>query len=197
MKKLLFILTATLVSNFITAQINNQEQRIAPPMLELCPIGQTLWCPDNDGDGFGRKLNPIGSLICSATQPVGYAANNSDCNDNDASITDQGFIQYSDIDNDGLGDPNNSISACFLINGYVTNADDQCPTLYGTNFGCPIVPLSTNENYIQTTNYQVPVETQTRPTLCFQTRDIVALCASCDARAIFRAQLASSSSPKS
>ena len=40
------------------------------------------WYRDNDADGFG---NPA-STVSNCTQPVGYVANNTDCNDNDASV---------------------------------------------------------------------------------------------------------------
>ncbi len=162
MKRLLFILATVFVSNLVNAQIDTGQERVSPPIIDLCPIGETKWYPDNDGDGFGRAT----TFICSENMPIGpanaYVANHDDCNDNDATITNQGVVQYSDVDNDGLGDPNSFITSCFIVNGYVTNGNDQCPTVYGTNNGCPVTPPSTNENYIQTTNYQVPVETQSQ-----------------------------------
>jgi len=36
---------------------------------------------------------------------------------------------YADTDNDGLGDPNMFIDACKQPNGYVANANDQCPSI--------------------------------------------------------------------
>ena len=40
---------------------------------------------------------------------------------------------YADTDGDGLGDPNDAIQDCILPDGYVTNADDNCPTFSTTD----------------------------------------------------------------
>jgi len=37
---------------------------------------------------------------------------------------------YADLDGDGLGDPNGFIEDCEMPPGYVTNTDDNCPTIY-------------------------------------------------------------------
>jgi len=39
-------------------------------------------------------------------------------------------IYYLDEDGDGMGDPNNSIEDCILLNGYVENSDDEWPQCY-------------------------------------------------------------------
>ncbi|MBS1746371.1 MAG: HYR domain-containing protein, partial [Bacteroidetes bacterium] len=82
---------------------------------------------DNDGDGYGSG-SPVACGV----------ANNSDCNDNDASVhTPQTY--YADNDGDGFGDANNSISACSSTppTGYVTNNSDCDDTklLYADNDG--------------------------------------------------------------
>ena len=43
------------------------------------------------------------------------------------------FTFYSDADNDGLGDPNVFVENCEQPDGYVTNADDNCPELTSTD----------------------------------------------------------------
>jgi hypothetical protein len=50
-------------------------------MIAAIPVVKG-WYPDNDGDGFGQSF--IGAV--SATQPAGFAANNTDCDDGDADI---------------------------------------------------------------------------------------------------------------
>ncbi len=89
----------------------------------------TDWYFDGDNDSYGT-----GSAVSATagTKPAGYVANGGDCNDGDASInpgateldnniddncdgqTDEGFVAgdwYNDGDNDGYGDPNDSVYA--------------------------------------------------------------------------------------
>jgi hypothetical protein len=50
---------------------------------ESTPHGETWWYRDADGDSFGNiNYQPIQSF----TQPAGYVADNTDCNDNDSAI---------------------------------------------------------------------------------------------------------------
>jgi hypothetical protein len=50
---------------------------------EDTPHGETWWYSDADGDGYGNiNYQPIQSF----TQPAGYVADNTDCNDNDSAI---------------------------------------------------------------------------------------------------------------
>lgn len=64
-------------------------------------------------------------------------------------------LWYTDIDNDGFGDPNSTpVSSCTQPSGYVSNNFDQCPTQTGNplNNGCPGAgdSGSTDKNWVHT-----------------------------------------------
>ncbi|WP_459212748.1 Ig-like domain-containing protein [Aquimarina rhabdastrellae] len=69
---------------------------------------------------------------------------------------------YADVDGDGFGDANTSQQACEQPTGYVANADDNCPTIAGTEQGCLedyyIAPSLSDENYVYTRVYQRELE---------------------------------------
>ncbi len=104
---------------------------------------KTIFYQDADNDGYGNPTSSI--LVCTA--PNGYVLNNEDCNDSNADIH-PGAVEvcdgldndcdgqvdedcptatntyYRDADNDGYGDPNNSIEAEEQPHGYVADNTD-------------------------------------------------------------------------
>jgi len=106
---------------------------------------QNTYYRDFDDDGYGNPSST--TLAC--TVPVGYVEDNTDCNDNDATIYpgapeicdekdnqcpgDVGYGQidegvqntyYRDFDDDGYGSPSSTTLACSVPVGYVTDNTD-------------------------------------------------------------------------
>ncbi len=97
------------------------------------PCASQTWYQDADNDGLG---NPDVSLS-DCEQPTGYVANADDDNDVCAENVDECGVcggtgaptWYADTDEDGLGDPQNTLSDCEQPSGYVANADDADDTV--------------------------------------------------------------------
>ena len=104
---------------------------------------------DADSDSYGDPNSPFSSCISTC----GYVSNDDDCNDNNSAIQpgatevcdgidnncdgqiDEGVTNtyYADMDDDGFGNPNNSIQACNLLPGYLldyTDCNDSDSTAY-------------------------------------------------------------------
>ncbi|MCS6917234.1 MAG: MopE-related protein [Chitinophagales bacterium] len=107
----------------------------------LLPVGSAQrYYQDNDGDGFGN----VNSWVLAASQPLGYVADSSDCNDTNAAIhpqagelcngvddncngtADEGLLTrfYADADGDGYGNVSVYLVSCTLPSGYVTDSSD-------------------------------------------------------------------------
>ncbi|HYV95451.1 MAG TPA: MopE-related protein [Chitinophagales bacterium] len=133
---------------------NDANAAIHPGTVEVCNgaddncsgqidegLQQVTFYSDNDNDNFGDASN---SMIACAS-PLGYVADNTDCNDANSAIhpgaaevcntaddncngqIDEGLQQvtfYSDNDNDSFGDASSSMIACASPLGYVTDNTD-------------------------------------------------------------------------
>ena len=110
---------------------------------EAGATGEVSWYADTDGDSYGDTS--VGMQAC--TQPSGYVADNTDCNDTlvqvnpgaaeacngtddncDGQVDEAGATGqstwYRDADTDSYGDATVSTQACTQPSGYVSNALD-------------------------------------------------------------------------
>jgi hypothetical protein len=134
------------------ADCNDDDNATYPAASEICDgkdndcngtiddNAQTTFYRDVDGDGFGDTSNSTQSCAI----PVGYASNNTDCDDAKATVypnapelcdgvdnncngqIDEGTgnTYYRDADGDGYGNLSLSIKACSMPSGYVSNSTD-------------------------------------------------------------------------
>ena len=108
---------------------------------EAAALDADIWFADEDKDGFGDEL----SLAYSCTEPAGYTADGSDCDDNDSSVhpyateycngadddcdgdVDEDLataIWYADLDLDGYGDDSTAFTSCLYEAGMVLVGGD-------------------------------------------------------------------------
>jgi len=106
-------------------------------------VDGATWYGDADGDGFGVP----DTTTTACEQPSGYSAEDTDCDDTDATVypgadeycngvdddcdglidndtVDSSTEWYRDADGDGYGDPGDVIVQCLRPDGYVHNDDD-------------------------------------------------------------------------
>lgn len=89
-------IAGTTVYNLVTASVGSCSNSIGV-QVTFTVIGSTFY-QDADGDGFG---NPSVSQIA-CTAPVGYVADNTDCNDGNNALN-PATDWYADMDGDGYG----------------------------------------------------------------------------------------------
>jgi len=131
---------------------NDDEAAINPDANEVCDgidnncDGQVdegvqgTYYEDADGDGYGNPANPIQACA----PPYGYVSDHTDCDDALADVhpgaseicnemddncngfVDEGVknIYFRDSDGDSYGDPAQSMQACSMPDGYVTDNTD-------------------------------------------------------------------------
>ena len=87
--------------------------------VDIGALNTRVWYFDNDNDGYGVSSPTTNSC----DEPVGYADNMDDCNDNDNAIGGS-QIWYPDSDNDSYGSDVSSIESCYSQFGHVLNMDD-------------------------------------------------------------------------
>ncbi len=146
--------TCTLPSGYVSnsSDCNDSNAAINPGAAEVCNgvddncntlIDENVlntYYHDVDNDAYG---NPLDSTQA-CTVPTDYVADNTDCNDSNASINpaatevcngvddncsgqiDEGVLNtyYRDADNDTYGNPSVTTQACTLPSGYVSNSTD-------------------------------------------------------------------------
>jgi hypothetical protein len=107
--------------------------------------GQSNWYFDNDADDFGDD----NAFVTTCVQPAGYVADNTDCDDDQATVYPQApeicdgldndcdsllddldpditglSVWYIDSDEDGFGDASEVLEQCFQPTGYVSDNTD-------------------------------------------------------------------------
>lgn len=159
---------------------NDQDATIRPGLGELCDgldnncngqvdegVQRTLY-PDADGDGFGAEALP--AQACGI--PAGYAENNKDCDDTNASVNlaapevcdgldnncngsiDEGVqeIIYMDADQDGFGDEDAWTEACAPTYPFVADGGDCDDANSGVNPEMPELATDCDDGLDQDCN---------------------------------------------
>ena len=121
--------TATITASQTGNEIYNAAISVTQPLT----VNKTFYV-DADKDGFGSTIT---ALLAVNDAPEGYATNNTDCNDNDATVH-QPIQYYVDADKDGFGSTT-TVMLCSSIapEGYaINNTDcDDTKILYADDDG--------------------------------------------------------------
>ncbi|MBA0884957.1 LamG-like jellyroll fold domain-containing protein, partial [Flavobacterium undicola] len=105
----------------ITAsQAGNDSYNAATSVAKPLTVNKTYYL-DTDHDGFGSTTSALFSVNIA---PEGYAINNTDCNDSDATVH-QPIQYYVDADKDGFGSTTTAmLCSSVATEGYATNNTD-------------------------------------------------------------------------
>ncbi|MEN9908616.1 MAG: hypothetical protein RLZZ540_1765 [Bacteroidota bacterium] len=107
-------------SEIIASQTGNDTYNTAPSITQSLTVTKTFYT-DEDHDGFGSTS---ATLLPVNIAPEGYATNNTDCNDSDATVH-QPIQYYVDADKDGFGSTTTAmLCASTAPDGYATNNTD-------------------------------------------------------------------------
>jgi hypothetical protein len=82
----------------------------------LAPCNDVVWYRDADGDGYGD----IATTLSFCTQPYGYVANSTDCDDTNAEIN-PATVWHSDFDGDGYANSSTLTQCARPSNYYLTS----------------------------------------------------------------------------
>jgi len=82
--------------------------------VDVAAADASVWSTDNDGDGYGAGSYDYPNWVASCTQPDGYVADFSDCDDADFDVNPDAAEVYDDfVDNDCNGTIDDSGIACY------------------------------------------------------------------------------------
>lgn len=120
-------------TDITASQAGNENYNAATSVIQSLIVNK-LFYKDGDLDGYGSSET---ALFPSNEAPEGYSNNDTDCNDNDASVHEP-LLYYVDADRDGFGSTTEAyLCTSTAPEGYVTNhidCDDNA-ILYADNDG--------------------------------------------------------------
>ena len=105
---------------------------------EYTAVDATVWYVDADADGFGSS----DFLLAACSQPVGYASNDSDCDDNNTNVNPNAVEQPNNVDDDCDG----------IIDDNTVNYDDDADGFNENEGDCDDTTPLVNPSQTETIN---------------------------------------------